>query len=64
MTATKEQMQHIQYLLNGAEIYNTTCFDHEREDECGLPVERKDAIYIDGDVTFDLMAEIVDYLRK
>jgi len=52
---TEEQRQRIEEILAPYHTYISWPLDFAEETE---------AIYIDGNVTFDMLAEIVDYLRK
>lgn len=66
MIATEEQARHIVGILKAADIYcDYPVLDGEREcDDGPYPyVPFDDRIYLDGNITFDKMAEIVDYLR-
>jgi len=60
---TEEQRRNIEEILAPYHIYISWPLDFEKENDCGYE-ERLDSIYIDGDISFDVMAEIVDYLRK
>lgn len=60
MIATEEQRNHIDELLKTEEIYHDMLLPYDPE--TGVEGEC-DSIYIDGDISFDTMAEIVDYLR-
>ena len=60
--ATEEQRRHIEEILAPYHIYISWPLDFEKENDWGYD-ERVDAIYIDGDITFDTLAEIIDYLR-
>ena len=60
---TEEQRRHIEEILAPYDIYISWPLNFEDETDYGYE-ERVDAIYIDGDISFDAMAEIVDYLRK
>lgn len=62
MNASDEQYNYIESILEKADIYNHRPLDFEKETESGYAF-RDDAIYIDGNITFDMMALIVDYLR-
>lgn len=55
---TEEQRRHIEEILAPHHTYISWPLDFETDEE------RQDAIYLDGNVTFDAMAEIVDYLRR
>ena len=61
--ATEEQRRHIEEILAPYHVHISWPLDFEDETDYGYE-ERVDAIYIDGDVSFDAMAEIVDYLRE
>ena len=56
---TEEQRRHIEDILRA---YISWPLDFESENDWGYE-ELVDAIYIDGNISFDQMAEIVDYLR-
>lgn len=61
MKITKEQQGHISAILEGAGVYYDIQADFDPvtgiEGDCV-------SVYIDGDISFDTMAEIVDYLRE
>ena len=59
---TEEQRRHIEGILAPHHDYISWPLDFERENDWGYE-ERVDAIYLDGEITFDKMAEIVDFLR-
>lgn len=61
MKITKEQQEHISAILEGAGLYFNidSYYDPEKDEE-----EDCTSVYIDGDISFDTMAEIVDYLRE
>lgn len=61
LKANKKQMKHITEILG--DIYNESALDFNRETDWGYE-EFDDRIYLDGNITFDKMANIVDYLRK
>ena len=61
LKANEEQMKHITEILG--DIYNESVIDYDRETDCGYE-EFDDRIYLDGNITFDTMAKIVDYLRE
>lgn len=60
MKITKEQQEHISAILEGTGLYYDIRADFDPvtdiEEDCV-------SVYIDGDISFDTMAEIVDYLR-
>jgi hypothetical protein len=60
MKITKEQQEHISAILKGTGLYYDIQPDYDpvtnTEEDCV-------SVYIDGDISFDTMAEIVDYLR-
>lgn len=59
---TEEQKKHILNILSMTEPCCNFPLDFDKEDnECYE--EFKDRVYIDGEITFDKMAKIVDYLR-
>lgn len=59
LKANEEQMKHITEILG--DIYNESVLDYDRETDWGYE-EFDDRIYLDGNITFDTMAKIVDYL--
>ena len=61
LKANEEQMKHITEILG--DIYNEPVLDFNRKIDWGYE-EFDDRIYLDGNITFDKMAKIVDYLRK
>lgn len=61
LKANKKQMQYIAKMLG--DTYNHTVINFEKETDSGYE-DYDDRIYIDGDITFCKMAEIVDYLRE
>lgn len=61
LKANKEQMKRIAEMLGN--IYNRPVLDFKKETGGGYE-DYDDRIYIDGDITFVKMAEIVDYLRE
>ena len=61
--ATEEQRRNIEEILAPYHVHISWPLDFENENDFGF-MERFDAIYIDGDVSFDAMAEIVDFLRE
>lgn len=63
MTATEEQINHILGLLEKEDIYCRSVQNFDSENEYGYN-DYDDRIYIDGDITFDIMAEIVECLRE
>ena len=60
MKITKEQREHISAILEGAGLYYDIRPDFDPV--TGIE-EARESVYIDGDISFDTMAEIVDYLR-
>lgn len=60
MKITKEQQEHIGAILEGAGLYYDILVDYDPvtdiEEDCT-------SVYIDGDISFETMAEIMDYLR-
>lgn len=58
---TEEQRRHIIALCDMR--FETCCNFHGELNDDLEYVECDDRIYIDGNITFDKMAEIVDYLR-
>lgn len=64
MKATEEQINHILGLLKKDNIcYCCSVQNFDSENEYGYN-DYDNRIYIDGEITFDTMAEIVDYLRE
>lgn len=61
MKATEEQQQHIRAILKDAGIYHDILVDYDPETDIEGDCT---SVYIDGDISFDIMAEIVDYLRE
>lgn len=60
---TEEQKKKVLEIFG---IQETCChfpFDFDKETDCGYE-EFDDRIYLDGNITFDMMADIVDYLRE
>ena len=60
---TEEQKEHILKILGMGELISHFPLDFEKETDVGY-MEHNDRIYIDGNISFDKMAEIVDYLRE
>lgn len=60
LKASKEQMKHITKILG--DVYNRPVLDFEKETDLGYE-DYDDRIYIDGDITFDKMEEIVNFLK-
>ena len=58
---TEEQQAYIDELLKKEDVYHTLCedYDADKNEFMGYCTY----IYIDGDISFDTLAEIVDYLR-
>lgn len=59
---TTEQKNHILEILGTIEPVSHFPLNYERETDVGY-MEYDDRIYFDGNIGFDKMAEIVDYLR-
>lgn len=60
---TEEQKKRVLEIFG---IQETCChfpLDFDKETDCGYE-ECDDHIYLDGNISFDTMAKIVDYLRK
>lgn len=57
---TEEKRKKIKEIL-GQEVYTSQPCDFD--DDCN-DITKYERIYIDGDVTYDQMAAIVDYLRN
>lgn len=60
MKITKEQQEHISAILEGARLYHNIQPNYDPETDTE---EDCTSVYIDGEISFDTMAEIVDYLR-
>lgn len=60
---TEEQRLHIEEILKSHQIYHSWPLDFKKETDWGYE-DCIDAIYIDGTIPFDAIAEIVDYLRS
>lgn len=50
-------------MLEKEGIYCHPILDYDKETDWGYE-DSDDRIYVDGDITFDTMAKIVDYLRE
>lgn len=61
LRASEEQMKHITKILG--DVYNRPVIDFEKQTGCGYE-DYDDRIYIDGDITFDKMEEIVNLLKS
>ena len=61
LKASKEQMKHIAEILG--DTYNHTVLNFEKETDGGYE-DYDDRIYIDGDITFAKMDEIVKYIKR
>ena len=59
ITKDGQRSKVLEILRRTAMAENTSDWSEEEEDY----VEAPNKVYIDGDVTFDQMAEIVDFLR-
>lgn len=60
---TEEQKKKVLEIFG---IQETCCYfplDYDKETSCGYE-ECDDRIYLDGNITFDKMLEVVEYLRK
>jgi len=60
---TEEQKKNVLEIFG---IQETCCYfplDYDKETSCGYE-ECDDRIYLDGNITFDKMLEVVEYLRK
>ena len=60
---TEEQKKKVLEILGTQEAFCYFPLDLDKETDWGYE-EFGDRIYLDGNITFDTMAEIVDYLRK
>ncbi len=60
---TKEQKEKVLEILGTNARYCNFPLDFNKETDWGYE-EFDDRIYLDGNITFDNMAEIVDYLRE
>lgn len=60
---TEEQKKRVLEIFGIQESCCHFPLDFDKETECGYE-EYDDRIYLDGNITFDTMAKIVDYLRK
>lgn len=60
LKASEEQMKHITKILG--DVYNRPVLDFEKQTDWGYE-DYDDRIYIDGDITFDKMEEIVNFLK-
>ena len=61
LKANEEQMKHITKILG--DVYNRPVLDFEKETDFGYE-DYDDRIYIDGEITFDKMEEIVNLLKS
>lgn len=61
LKASEEQMKHITKILG--DVYNRQVIDFEKETDWGYE-DCDDRIYIEGDITFDKMEEIVNLLKS
>lgn len=60
---TTEKQNRILEIIGQDDIYCHFPLDFGKETDCGYE-DYNDRIYIDGDLTFNKMAEIVDFLSK
>ena len=60
---TTEKQDRILEIIGQDKIYCHFPLDFGKETDCGYE-DYNDRIYIDGDLTFNKMAEIVDFLSK
>jgi len=58
---TEEQQAYIDALLKKEDIYHSLYEDYDEDKDEFM--DYCSSIYIDGDISFDTLAEIVDYLR-
>ena len=61
LKASEEQMKHITKILG--DVYNRQVIDFENETDWGYE-DYDDRIFIDGEITFDKMEEIVNFLKS
>lgn len=61
LKASEEQMKHIAAILG--DVYNRTVINFDEDTDSGYE-DYDDRIYIDGDITFDKMEEIVNLLKS
>ena len=60
---TEEQREHVLGIFGMSETCCHFPLDYDRESDCGYE-EFDDRIYLDGNITFEKMAEAIDYLRS
>ena len=60
---TTEKQNRILEIIGQDEIYCHFSLDSGKETDCGYE-DYNDRVYIDGDLTFNKMAEIVNFLSK
>ena len=60
MIITEEQMQHVKEILRANDNYVVDCGYDDENDNWVIDMSK---IYVDGEITFDQMIEVVDYLR-
>ena len=60
---TTEKQDRILEIIGQDKIYCHFSLDSSKETDCGYE-DYNDRVYIDGDLTFNKMAEIVDFLSK
>lgn len=60
---TTEKQGRILEIIGQDEIYCHFPLDFNKETDCGYE-DYNDRVYIDGNLTFNKMAEIVDFLRE
>ena len=60
---TTEKQDRILEIIGQDKIYCHFSLDSGKETDCGYE-DYNDRVYIDGDLTFNKMAEIVDFLSK
>lgn len=60
---TTEKQDRILEIIGQDEIYCHFSLNSGKETDCGYE-DYNDRVYIDGDLTFNKMAEIVDFLSK
>jgi len=58
---TEEQQAYIDALLKKEDIYHSLYEDYDEDKDEFM--DYCSSIYIDGNISFDTLAEIVDYLR-
>ena len=62
-TRTKEQKDKVLKILGNGEFFCNFPLDFDKETDIGYE-ECNERLYIDGEISFDQMAAIVDFLRE